>query len=695
MATDHTSDYSLTDLEIRMFQRQDEGYPVEMTLGGQQEFPRGYLSADVLPWTPSGDPVADGQRLLETLLADGALRSAWAEARGQTPQRRLRLRIDAAAAELHTLPWETLHEGPVMLSAQADTPFSRYLPIALPWGGPVEERPIRVLVVISSPDDVESKYNLARVDLTLERDNLASVFESLDPHILQVDFLEPPTTPQRLEEKLRTSASGAGGYHILYYVGHGAFSARRGQAVLYLQDDAGNTHLLLDHELAAMLARQGVQPRLVFLAACQSAQMDDIRARSTNDAFVGLAPKLVSVGVPAVVAMQDFIAVESAREFGATFFRRLLEHGQVDQAVNEARSALLTAGRPDATAPVLFMRLKSGQLWSGEADARGEVLGDKNPAIFWKGLVKNIHSGKCTPIVGSRVRSRWIPDPTEIAQAWAEEYEYPYSDKEDLPRIVEYIAVSQGNDFPRYELLDLMRQTFSERLPEGLKPDKKCETLAALVKEIGWQELTADDPNETHKVLASLDLPLYLTTNYDNFLTAALEARGKRPARAICRWNEALDGLPSLFEDDPNYEPTPEAPLVYHLFGNEEEPDSMVMSEDDHLDFLVRISAEMERIPHYIWAVLANSSLMFLGYGLSDWGFRTIMRGLVATRQQRRKIKHIGVQLDPRDVSVLDVETAKVFLQQYFQSAEINVFSGSLEQFVAELREWWEKETGA
>jgi hypothetical protein len=35
----------------------------------------------------------------------------------------------------------------------------------------------------------------------------------------------------------------------------------------------------------------------------------------------------------------------------------------VDCALNHARSVLLTAERPDAAAPVLFMRLKSGQLW--------------------------------------------------------------------------------------------------------------------------------------------------------------------------------------------------------------------------------------------------------------------------------------------------------------------------------------------
>ncbi|MCP4514917.1 MAG: CHAT domain-containing protein, partial [Delftia sp.] len=113
-----------------------------------------------------------------------------------------------------------------------------------------------------------------------------------------------------------------------------------------------------------MLAHQSVQPRLVFLTACQSA------TRSTSDAFLGLAPKLVGAGVPAVVAMQDAVTVETARKLSAAFYRQLLAHGYVDLAVNEARSALLAAGRADAAVPVLFMRLESGQLlWSDEADA--------------------------------------------------------------------------------------------------------------------------------------------------------------------------------------------------------------------------------------------------------------------------------------------------------------------------------------
>ena len=152
----------------------------------------------------------------------------------------------------------------------------------------------------------------------------------------------------------------------------------------------------------------------------------------------------------------------------------------------------------------------------------------------------------------------------------------------------------------------------------------------------------------------------------------------------------SLDSLPSLFEDKPDYEPTAASPLVYHLLGSDEQADSLVLTEDSYLDYLVKVSAETERIPAYIWAALANSSLLFLGYSLRDWEFRVIMRGLVATREQRRKFKHVAVQLDVDDVSAGATDEVQTFLQQYFQNAEINVFWGSAQQFVAELREQWE-----
>jgi hypothetical protein len=52
--------------------------------------------------------------------------------------------------------------------------------------------------------------------------------------------------------------------------------------------------------------------------------------------------------------------------FSAALYERLLAHGLIDLAANEARGTLLTAGRPDAAVPVLFMRLRDGRLWDSE-----------------------------------------------------------------------------------------------------------------------------------------------------------------------------------------------------------------------------------------------------------------------------------------------------------------------------------------
>ena len=71
-----------------------------------------------------------------------------------------------------------------------------------------------------------------------------------------------------------------------------------------------------------------------------------------------------------------------------------------------------------------------------------------------------------------------------------------------------------------------------------------------------------------------------------------------------------------------------------------------------------------------------------------------ILRGLVATRGRRRRLKHVAVQLEQDDVGGADTRSSigavQNFLQQYFQDAEINVFWGSVQQFVAELRERWD-----
>ena len=359
------------DCELRIFDPIDQRYHVELTLNGEQTF-GGMASADLAAWVATGDPAADGPALFKAALAGDELLKAWGEARGRSKQRRLRLRLDPP--ELHALPWELLRDGDELIAADADTPFSRYLAIGKEWGRALADRPIRVLAAISNPIDLGAKYGLPPADVELEARTLKAAF---DPHPgplpgreretrvpfslagrrggaegASLTFLTPPITLDRLEAELRN------GYHVLHFIGHGAFNVKEHQAALYFENNDRTACRVIDADFAGMLDRLQAPPQLVVLAACQSAQ------QSLRDVFTGLGPRLVQIGVPAVVAMHADVTMLTARQFAATFYRRLLMHGTVDLAMNEARSTLITNGRYDAAVPVLFMRLRDGRLWS-------------------------------------------------------------------------------------------------------------------------------------------------------------------------------------------------------------------------------------------------------------------------------------------------------------------------------------------
>ena len=335
------------------------------------------------------------------------------------------------------------------------------------------------------------------------------------------------------------------------------------------------------------------------------------------------------------------------------------------------------------------MRLRSGQLWEGEADARGEVLGAVKPEAFWTTLVRQIEQGRCTPIVGPRAHGAVLPTLSDIAQRWAEMHGYPFASRQDMARVAQYLATSAGEDFPRTELLDTLEKELLAHLPEASRPSGGSRTLTGLLEAVGWDQLVGGNPNEIHHVLADLNLPLYLTSNPDGFLVEALKARGRQPIREVCHWSEHLDWLGSNLGEEEDYEPTPDRPLVYHLFGSDEQVDSLVLTEDHFFSFLVRTLAE-DRIPSVIRDAFSATSLMFLGYSLFDWEFRVLLHGLVNSFSRRRAFKHVAVQLELADLATANTPAVQTFLQQYFQDANINVYWGSTAQFAAELREHWD-----
>ena len=278
----------------------------------------------------------------------------------------------------------------------------------------------------------------------------------------------------------------------------------------------------------------------------------------------------------------------------------------------------------------------------------------------WKVLIDRIKRGKVTPFLGAAASYPTLPTGTQLAVDWARRFDLEFGErdenKDDLTEIAQRLSVARGPMCPKIEV--------SQDL-DGIGPPDFTQ------------------PNDPHTVLASLDLPIYITTNYDDFMFQALRATGKDPIREFCRWNADIrdNGHESVF-DRAGFEPTPANPVVFHLHGIREVPESIVISEDDYLSFIVDISWHRRLLlPPRIQQALTGSSLMFIGYSLKDWTFKVIFRALVLAMEAELRRESVSVQLPAKD------RKERSFLAQSLHEKSIEVYWGDLRDFVAEIRE--------
>jgi hypothetical protein len=370
-------------IQVRIFGFDDsrQAYPVEAALDDGRKF-AGELRLNMEALLALQlEAQAYGVLLFDALFA-GSIRDAYLLGIGRAGehsagQLRVQLWLDNDAAELHhQIAWERLydtHSGrPLPMAASAATPFSRYIGLPSPEPEPVDERPLRILVAVANPKDLPQ--GLSPIQVADEIQGLAHALAELRqsgqvaltfmpgrtglPEGLRAQLDQPGyqilDLPTSLDNILRHLPS----HHGLHFVGHGIYQRQKERAALYLEKPDGDWGAVDDETIAAKLGNIRPQTRLVFLSACESARGEG------HNPFVGLGPKLVQAGVPAVVAMRERVAMDVARQLTADFYRRLLDHGQVDLALNEARNLLLNLTSVDWAIPVLFMRLREGRLLS-------------------------------------------------------------------------------------------------------------------------------------------------------------------------------------------------------------------------------------------------------------------------------------------------------------------------------------------
>jgi hypothetical protein len=296
-----------------------------------------------------------GKDLTGMLFAPNGMREALAEARGmasaQQTQLRLRLVLGAGAEDLHALRWELLYlpGRDERLCTREDLLFSRYLPVGAGALPPAPKTALRALAALASPVNAESP-GLARLDVTGEKARAQTGLAGME-----IDWLPgPESEPERKPCTLDRLITCVPGHEVLYLVCHGRIV--RGQTWLVLEEEDGQAARIPAQDLVQRLAGALALPRLAVLVVCESAGND-------SGAFFGaLAPRLIAIGIPAVIAMQTTLSFPTSNLFLPPLFRELRKDGMIDRAVSVARRSIM--GRPDEHAPVLFLGLKSGLLWS-------------------------------------------------------------------------------------------------------------------------------------------------------------------------------------------------------------------------------------------------------------------------------------------------------------------------------------------
>ena len=195
---------------------------------------------------------------------------------------------------------------------------------------------------------------------------------------------------------------------------------------------------------------------------------------------------------------------------------------------------------------------------------------------------------------------------------------------QDLARVAFYLE--QETDIPKLR-----------RLLRTLLPDRERE------------------PSGVLRALASMPFKLIVTTNYDRLMEDALDA-ARRPYRLVV---QPVGGFDPVEMAELNQElaalKAAGTLILYKIHGSfrdetgngDKRADRLLITEEDYVEFLTVVSDDRIGIPPAIKFELATNTLLFLGYGLEDWDFRTLFKATIERLSRYETYQSFAVQKNP------------------------------------------------
>lgn len=206
-----------------------------------------------------------------------------------------------------------------------------------------------------------------------------------------------------------------------------------------------------------------------------------------------------------------------------------------------------------------------------------------------------------------------------------------------------------------------------------------------------------------HEFLAESPKPLLIvTTNYDDLLEKAFQAKGRayhlvtHPERAeyagcVTWWPP---GAVEPIMKRPNELPLSlqDVSIIYKMHGTASalpQWSSFVITEEDYVRFLARMTLR-EAVPKRFMLQFMRSPFLFLGYGLKDWNFRVMLETLRDRRGLAEGGELTAAAADGTEDAVFPswaIQNSPSELERtLWEYRNVQVFDMDLQDFVAELR---------
>lgn len=177
-----------------------------------------------------------------------------------------------------------------------------------------------------------------------------------------------------------------------------------------------------------------------------------------------------------------------------------------------------------------------------------------------------------------------------LAERCGLSYRFPNEDPSNLQRVSLFFERSQGRD-------NLVRAV-REAVHDGKRPSPLL------------------------RALAELGFPLVITTNYDQLFEEALTAVGRRPRVSVY--------TPRLEKTKTFRDPSPQDPVVYKIHGDIQDAESIVITDENYIDFLMRMNDKdpYAPVPMSLKSRLSEWTTLFIGYSLLDYNLRLLFKTL-------------------------------------------------------------------